>query len=102
LGDEVVKVEELRRSATLLFDYLEKSGYTSFPLEKDFYWLINEKQRYDPVNDPTDIGLGQLYDDLDFLRGMLREDRPIAYGLVYLSSLLTYIGETVKLNSIGD
>lgn len=91
-----VTVRELRQVSNLLFDYLEKCGHHSIELEKDYYWIISETERYDPYNEPRNVYLGQLYDDWHDLQDIINsESSPIAHHLVRLSSILSYIGERI-------
>ncbi len=44
--------------------------------------------------EPSEFDIGQLYEDYHFLEGiLLNNDEPIGYSLVWLSSILKYIGE---------
>lgn len=91
-----VTVRELRQVSNLLFDHLEESGHHSVELDADYYWIISEKERYDPDNEPKDFGLGQLYDDWQKLQELAEGSaEPIAYDLVGLSAILTYIGQRI-------
>ena len=91
-----IQISELRKFSTKLFDHLEESGNSIVELNTDYYWVISKSQLYDPNNDPDDFSLGQLSDDYEFLEKMASgESPPIAYGLLWLSSLARYIAEKV-------
>ena len=93
---EKITLDELRAVSNLLFDYLEKCGHHSIDLDKDYYWVISEKDRYDPYENPKDVSLGQLYDDWHDLRNVMSgKFPPIAHHLVRLSSILSYVGERI-------
>ncbi len=93
---EKVTVRELRQASNLLFDYLDKCVHHSIELDADYYWIITEKERYDPYNEPKDLGLGQLYDDWQKMQEIAEgSSEPIAYHLVWLSAILTYVGERI-------
>lgn len=89
-----VSIDFLRGIANRLFDYLESSGSRSVQLEKDFYWAVSERDRYNPYQEPTGLLLGQLYDDLETLKKLeAGELEPIRYHFTLLAAILTYIGD---------
>ena len=46
---------------------------------------------------PTDLVVGQLSDDIDFVKLVRRgQSADISYNLVHIAPLLRYIGETIK------
>ena len=90
-----VKLKDLLLFAEKIIKHLEKEGVKEIELEKDFYWDIPYPQIYDMNSDPSELLVGQLYDDLEFLKKMLEDDgEPIGHALVWLSSILRYAGET--------
>jgi len=92
-----VTVAELRIIAELLFAHLESKGMTSVTFSEDYYWDVPAAIRYDQHQEPTKHTIGQLSDDLAELRRMTDGSRPlIAYGLVWLASLLRRMGETAN------
>ena len=91
-----VKVSELRTLCTMLLDHLEKIHGESVNLNVDYYWNIPKEERYNPHEEPRNLNLGQLSEDLSFLKGFLtNEHEPITYGLVWLSTILTAAGEEI-------
>lgn len=92
---ETVSIDFLRGIANRLFDYLESSGSRFFELEKDFYWAVSERDRYNPYQEPAGLLLGQLYDDFEILKKLeAGELEPIRFHLTLLAAILTYIGDT--------
>ncbi len=89
-----VTIFQLRAIAEKLFSHFENLGYDSVEITEDYYWNIPEEQKYDVLNDPKDLDVGQLTDDWEFLQSVLEEDRdPINYDLVWLGKILEVIGE---------
>ena len=89
-----VKLSDLRIIFNKILDHLEKNGVTSIELEEDYYWEIPKNQVYNMHKDPKKLSIGQLYEDMEFLNNILKgRDEPIGYGLVWISSILRYIGE---------
>ena len=92
-----ISVKTLRDCSNKLFDHLEEAGHSYIELESDFYWsFYDADELFNPLEDPKKIGLGQLYDDYEWIKGSIdRGDEPVMYDAVLLSSLLRYIGEKV-------
>jgi len=91
-----VSITELRQIANRLFDHLETRDTSEIALKDDYYWSIPRAERNDPSKEPVEFTLGQLSDDLTELRKISGHSaEPIAYALVWLSSVLREVGETV-------
>jgi hypothetical protein len=93
-----IQLSELRRAADSLFDHLERTGRTEIEVTEDFYWSIPEKHLYSVYAPPPESNLtvGQLSDDWNEVAKIASGQRPpIAYALVWLSSLLRFIGSTL-------
>ena len=89
-----VSIPELRKIADKLFSHLEKNGTTVVDIPHDFYWYLSEKNLYDPYITPSEFEMGQLTDDSAELKRILNgEAEPVAFGLVWLASILRAIGE---------
>lgn len=86
-------VEELRALFDLLMTHIDRCGYVAGVELDDLYWDIPASDRYDPYETPNQLNLGSLSDDMQGLRQMLSEERPIGYHLVWLSAVLRRIGE---------
>jgi hypothetical protein len=57
----------------------------------DFFWSIRAEQLYDPLNDPHDLTLGQLSDEIPTLLRLLHEDDAIYYDIGRLANILKAI-----------
>ncbi|HND30745.1 MAG TPA: hypothetical protein PLA94_12130 [Myxococcota bacterium] len=91
-----IAIAELRAVANMLFDHLERPGHTEITVDADFYWSIPKEQLYSVDRAPTSLTIGQLSDDYCELRRIQAGAAvPIAYGMVWLSTLLRYIGACV-------
>ena len=89
-----VEIAELRRAASRLFDHLDKAGIRSFDIEHDHYWVVPRESRYNVYEQPQQLDVGQLTDDLQSLRSVNNSAEPVvAYGLVWLAAILREIGE---------
>ncbi len=90
-----IQLSELRQATTVLFDHLERTGRTEIEVTEDFYWSIPEKLLYSVDSPPpeSELTMGQLSDDWNELTKIASgKSPPLAYALVWLSSLLRFIG----------
>jgi len=90
-----ISISELREMWESLFLHLEKKGISNVMLDIDYYWNVSPEQRYNPYEEPKEMDLGQLSEDLKNLREMIEQDRIIGYSLVWLSTLTRAVGEKV-------
>lgn len=91
-----VSVAELREAANLLFDHLERSGHAEIEVDADYYWSVPTEQLYSSYTEPTGLTLGQLSDDQrELTRIRIGAQPPLAYALVWLSSLLRFVGARI-------
>jgi len=68
-----VKLAELRAIVNLIFDHIQTDlKIESIPLEQDMYWEVPDKQRLEMMAPPSDLHIGQLYDDWEFLQPFLK------------------------------
>lgn len=89
-----LKIDDLRKFADMLLLHLKEQGIDEVPIDADYYWNIPSDELYEPRKTPVELDIGQLSEDLNRLRKILiKEDEPIGYALVWLSSLLRYVGE---------
>jgi len=90
-----IQLSDLRRAANALFDHLERTGRTEIEVTEDFYWSIPEKHLYSVYSPPpeSELTMGQLSDDWNELTKIASgKSPPLTYALVWLSSLLRFIG----------
>ncbi|MCB0833143.1 MAG: hypothetical protein KDC45_06750 [Bacteroidetes bacterium] len=89
-----VDIDMLEKATLSVFQHLRENGIKIVKLDKDFYWSIEEEQRYDSYERPTIINLGQLSDDLSEVEKIASGDGlVVGYALVWIASLFLYIGE---------
>ena len=90
----IVKTSELRAIADRILAYFEETGRTEFEIPEDYYWSIPTDQLYDIENNPEGLTIGQLSDDWNEIKSILKnESPPIGYAAVWLSAILRAIGE---------
>jgi hypothetical protein len=89
-----ISVSELRKISDMLFTHLENGGRHTIEVRHDYYWFVPAEHRYHPYQEPTGLRLGQVTDDWKQLQKIIRrESEPTSYALVWLSSLLSAVGE---------
>lgn len=89
-----IALSELKAIFLKELDHLEQLGYDQVEITVDYYWNIPQNVRYDAYIEPQNFDLGSLSDDWKGLKQIYDGRRdPIAYDLVWLSSILRAIGE---------
>lgn len=87
-----VTIEELRTLSLFLFEALEKEiGNEEIEVEWPLYWDVPNIQRYNAYAEPTELTLGSLQEDWEAVNAD-GTDAPVRYGLVWLASILSYVG----------
>ena len=88
-------IAELRQAFEILRNYFDTCGQSNIQIKEDYYWNIPWDSRYNPLEKPTNLTMGQLTDDWNAVQQIARREREaIGYGLVWLSTILRRIGET--------
>ena len=83
-----VSIEEIEKVVSLLLSKLRESKGNEIELNNDFYWDISAEELYNPYEEPKNITLGQLSDDLVEIQRLNKSDDAIAYDLKRLASIL--------------
>jgi hypothetical protein len=89
-----ISTSELRKAANLLINHLEDMGIYNVKINEDFYWEVPKESRYDQYNQPVQLSIGQLSDDLNEINRLVSGNSPIvSYALVWLANVLRRVGE---------
>jgi hypothetical protein len=83
-----VNIDELQKITSLLLSKLKDSKGNEIEIKNDYYWDIAEDEIYNPYEDPKNITLGQLSDDLEEIQRLPKSDNAIMYDLKRLSNIL--------------
>ena len=100
MENKVIKISELREIFDAIFDNIDnienQLGISSIQLNKDFYYCISNNFRYEMSSDPIGYGIGQLFDDYEFLKE-ISTDMTLAtpLNLMHLAPLLDYMATEV-------
>jgi hypothetical protein len=91
-----VSIAMLQHAANAIFDHLQKEGHTEIELTEDHYWSIPDDKLYDMYKEPTGFTSGQISSDAQELdRIAAGKAAPIAYALVWLSSVVRLVGSRI-------
>lgn len=97
-----VSTTQLRQLCDALLSHIEEVA-PSVEVREDYYWAVPRESRYDLYEQPSALTLGQLSDDwseLDKIRSGEREPHP--HALVWLASILRYVGENALRDSADE
>ena len=96
--DAEINISELRVVINRILDHIEYDlGHTNLKLKQDDYWDVADHERYDPNKSPTDYVVGQLNDDWEFLKGILKnKDQAASYMLIHAAPILRCIGTDIR------
>lgn len=91
-----VDVETLERALRVTLDHVRSSKGGVVPISEDYYWDIQEpSQRYNVLQEPTELTIGQLSHDWERVAAIAAgENPPVGYGLVWIASLLRAMAES--------
>ena len=93
-----ITVNELRVLANNFFDSLEKEiGAKEILIKETMYWHVLTDEKYDVLNQPTNLGVGNLLDDLEFLHAVLvNKDLAVLPNLCHFASLIDYLSNGIN------
>lgn len=88
-----IQKEDLKKILFMLIDKLDESPTDKFSLEKDLYWNIPDDKLYNVYQEPSDLTIGSLVEDWEFLQKILRKEREVlGYDFYKVSGILKSIG----------
>lgn len=91
----VIDIARLQQAVNRLLDHILAAGVREVAIEQPLYWtVVNPCSLYEQ---PSELGVGDLCDDLEFTLGVLASDAdPTALVLTEAAPLLAYVGEVVS------
>ena len=66
-----INLAELRQISEILFSHIEEAYGQTVALPVDYYWDIPDAELYAMDAEPTQLSVGQLSEDWEFLSKML-------------------------------
>ena len=95
-----INLKVLKFAVNAILDHLvEDLGIENVAIEdeNDSYWDCPYPEMHDVSMQPSDLTIGQLSDDFDFVKLVRRgQSADVSYNLVHIAPLLRYFGETLK------
>lgn len=89
-----INIKEVKNGFEKVFTTILNGGVDEIEVPEDFYWNIDESEKYNIDLTPVNLDIGQLSDDYsELLKINSGESDQLAYALVWLSSLARVIGE---------
>lgn len=89
-----IDISTVKATVNLLLDHIMESGLEKLPLNEQLYWKVLDNEKYVMNKTPGDLGVGDLFADLDFIEDVVSDGQQLtALTLAELGPLLTYIGE---------
>ena len=82
---------ELRAAFDVALKDLEKMGVSKIIITDDYYWKVPIESRYNFKNEPPELNCGQLFDDVNWLKELLRSGEGTYTALLFLSGIIDYI-----------
>jgi len=84
-----VNIDEFKKIVSLLLSKLRDSKGNEIELKNDYYWDIPNDQLYSPYDNPNDMSLGQLSDDLNEIYRLSKSnEEAIPYDLKRVAEIL--------------
>jgi hypothetical protein len=83
-----INIDNIQKIASLLLERLKESKGSEIEIKNDYYWDISEDELYSPYEEPKNITLGQLSDDLEEVQRLNKSDDAVIYDLKRLSQIL--------------
>ena len=77
----VVSLDEIRGWSAALIDQTFETRGSEIDFTVDYYWTVFQDEIFIPENEPSELGMGQIYDDVDDLRRIVSEDvEPLSHA----------------------
>jgi len=90
---QTIDVRKLKESLDLLLGNLIDSGIECLDLDSQYYWEVEEVQKYGFQAEPKGYVVGDFSDDLMTLDKVLKnKDLAVAYTLAQVAPLVAYVG----------
>lgn len=88
-----IDIAALQKQVNAIFDHiLQIQEVEKVNLEEDYYWHMDNDNLYDVTKDPSNMGIGSLVDDLEFLSGDISDiSNTSPLMLMHVAPLLEYL-----------
>lgn len=86
-----INVDKIQKITLLLLSRLKESRGNEIEVTNDYYWDISDEELYNPYEEPKNITLGQLSDDIEEIQRLSNSDDAIMYDLKRLAVIFKAI-----------
>lgn len=84
-----IRIDDLQKAIILLLSNFKTNIGEVIEIENDFYWDIPSKELYNPYEEPKQLTLGQLSDDINEVQRLANEpSSAISYDLKRISNII--------------
>jgi len=84
-----INIDEFKEIILLLLSNLKDSKSSEIELRNDYYWDISKEQLYNPYDEPREMSLGQLSDDINEICRLTKPNaKAIPYDLKRIAEIL--------------
>ena len=87
-----VNIDILEKIIHSLFSELKEKNGNQIEIESDYYWDISNEEMYNPYEEPANMSLGQLSDDLAEIMRLQKDDSAIPYDFHRVANILKILG----------
>lgn len=96
-----VEIAKIKLVLDILLNKIEEYNGNSLDLNVDFYWDISFNEIYNPYEEPKNISLGQLSDDLDVINKLSdNHDKIVAYDLKRIAEIIKAISLSSNIEGL--
>jgi hypothetical protein len=99
-----IELAQLKVIVDRLLDHaINSRGVSKITVDKIYYWAVPEESRYNMEDKPSELEVGSLDDDWDFIKSLSnKQTDPVIYQLTEVAPLLSYLGETLSKEFAKD
>nr|WP_199158658.1 hypothetical protein [Pedobacter sp. ASV2] len=84
-----IRIDDLQKAIILLLSNFKTNIGDVIEIQNDFYWDIPSKELYNPYEEPKQLTLGQLSDDMNEVKRLTDEpSSAISYDLKRISNII--------------
>lgn len=94
-----IKIDDLENLFDIIINKLRQEYGDTISLDNDYYWTIDEEEKYNPYVEPKEKLLGQISFDIEDLERLKNKSNILlSYGLIKIAEIL----KIIRKESIGQ
>jgi len=91
VNDMKINFDEIQDTVIFMLSTFKEHKGVEVEIKSDFYWDISMEEIYNPYDEPRNITLGQISDDIIELRRAMKSGEIVPYDLKRLANILIAI-----------